>query len=455
MRKHVIYGHYGNNDIPDVEGDINEHITFLDLLDKRGRLAHGLGDVVEKLAKFGLQPSQVGLELLILASHVQAADTRISRSTESQDSWTREIKLVVPIIGDVNNWKETSEILKQSLDFLTGDLWQIDFRKSTYEQPLSNTQNSLVSEQYESLSLFSGGLDSLIGAVDLLESGNKTLFVSHAGDSTTSKAQNDLFGQLRENYHDLRFDRIRLWMSFPQDLIEGSQPEMTMRSRSFLFFALGVAAGSGFNNDFTLLIPENGLIALNVPLDSLRLGSHSTHTTHPFYISRWNDLVKALGINGRLENPYWDRTKGEMTESCLNKELLSKLIPLSLSCSSPSKGRWNGKANAHCGYCVPCIIRRAAIFFNSIKDDTEYVLSDLHARPLNTKFAEGRQIRSFQLAIKRLEKNPTQTKYVIFSSGPLHDVSLPDRSRLSDVYTRGLREVSSLLDKVVTEPLSQ
>ena len=112
---------------------------------------------------------------------------------------------------------------------------------------------------------------------------------------------------------------------------------------------------------FTLRVPENGLIALNVPLDPLRLGSNSTRTTHPYYMARWNDLLTELGIEGRVENPYWDKTKGEMAAGCLNAALLAKLAPDSLSCSSPTKGRWQGLGIEHCGYCLPCLIRRAAL----------------------------------------------------------------------------------------------
>ena len=36
-------------------------------------------------------------DLLVLAALVHAADTRISRTTESQDTWTREICLLVPV----------------------------------------------------------------------------------------------------------------------------------------------------------------------------------------------------------------------------------------------------------------------------------------------------------------------------------------------------------------------
>lgn len=38
---------------------------------------------------------------------------------------------------------------------------------------------------------------------------------------------------------------------------------------------------TGMDNINELLVPENGLIALNVPLDETRVGSFSTRTTHP------------------------------------------------------------------------------------------------------------------------------------------------------------------------------
>jgi hypothetical protein len=58
-------------------------------------------------------------------------------------------------------------------------------------------------------------------------------------------------------------------MAFPDGFVQGSAGENTTRGRSFLFFALGVFAGSGLNRPFTLKVPENGLIAVNVPLDPL------------------------------------------------------------------------------------------------------------------------------------------------------------------------------------------
>ncbi|GLS32583.1 hypothetical protein SAMN04488498_14819 [Mesorhizobium albiziae] len=134
---------------------------------------------------------------------------------------------------------------------------------------------------FDDLALFSGGLDSLIGAIDALEDGRTPLLISHAGEGATSDAQSTIFDTLKTHYRGRAFDRLRLWMAFPDGFVRGSGGENTTRGRSFLFFALGVFAGSGFEAPFTLKVPENGLIAVNVPLDPLRLGALSTRTTHP------------------------------------------------------------------------------------------------------------------------------------------------------------------------------
>ncbi len=263
-----------------------------------------------------------------------------------------------------------------------------------------------------------------------------------------SKSQEQCFDGLKAAYKTSSFNRLRVWMSFDSGLVENVASEETTRGRSFLFFSLGIAAGTGVGRDFVLKVPENGLIALNVPLDRLRLGALSTRTTHPFYIARWNELLRSLGIAGRVENPYWNKTKGEMVLACANPALLKTLAPLSLSCSSPSKGRWTKKPQGHCGYCLPCLIRRASL---RRSDSTTYSLPDLSAGTLDTKQAEGQQVRSFQIAIERLANRPDLAKALIHKPGPLYDD--PDRhDALADVYRRGLQEVGRLLQGVRTAP---
>ena len=242
-------------------------------------------------------------------------------------------------------------------------------------------------------------------------------------------------------------------MTFPDGLVRNVGSEKTTRGRSFLFFAAGVFAGTGLPGPFTLRVPENGLIALNVPLDPLRLGALSTRTTHPFYMARWNDLAAALGIHGGIENPYWDKTKGEMVENCTNRALLSRLLPDALSCASPTKGRWRGRGIEHCGYCLPCLIRRAAILKGlGTADPTSYTLSDLTAHVLDTRDAEGQQARSFQFAIERLRARPQLAELLIHKPGSLTDESPARKTALAAVYRRGLDELADLLTDVQTAP---
>jgi hypothetical protein len=237
-------------------------------------------------------------------------------------------------------------------------------------------------------------------------------------------------------------------MSFDSNLVDGVASEHTTRGRSFLFFALGVCAGTALGRDFVLQVPENGLIALNVPLDPLRLGALSTRTTHPFHIARWNELLAELGVAGSLHNPYWDKTKGEMVAACANQALLDSIAPASLSCSSPAKARWQGLPQGHCGYCLPCLIRRASLLG---RDRTTYSLPHLGARKLDTGQAEGQQVRSFQIAIDRLSKRPELAQLLIHKPGSLRDVA-GDVDALADVYRRGLTEVGRLLAGVRAGP---
>jgi hypothetical protein len=206
-------------------------------------------------------------------------------------------------------------------------------------------------------------------------------------------------------------------IGFPEHLIRDSEPERTERSRSFLFFSLAALAVCGMPRPTRIYIPENALISLNIPLDPLRLGAFSTRTTHPFYIARFNEMLTSVGISSRLDNPYRHMTKGEMVSNCKDKALLERSHTLTMSCSSASKARWKGLPPSHCGHCVPCIIRRAALAKMSIPDATIYV-TDIYARPLNSMKAEGGDIRSFQFAIHRLRNDPSRARVLISRSYP-------------------------------------
>ncbi len=453
MNRHLLVGRFGAADDVPVAAGTGEVVTELQFVAAKKRFDYGIGDVLDHLKGLNIFPTEVAVDLMILAGLLHAADTRISRATESQDCWTREIRLVVPV-SDPSLWNSVTSILQSMLNFLTGDKWQFTFRvrpegfaRTVAERPLFHEPPA-----FDGVSLFSGGLDSLIAAINALEEGRNPIFVSHAGEGAVSKSQKNVFSFL-EDVYSRELSRVRLPMKFRKNLVANSRVENSTRGRSFLFFSLAVLIGSSFSESCCVEVPENGLIALNVPLDQLRLGSLSTRTTHPFYISQWNELLKALSLHVTVDNPYWNQTKGEMVETCRNRDVLDAVLPLSLSCSSPTKARWLGHSAGHCGFCLPCLIRRAALEKGlGGADPTTYTVSDLKAELLKTSKAQGLQVRSFQMAIQRLQARPELAELLIHKSGPLSQESDARQAELAGVYLRGMMEVAELLEGVETEP---
>ena len=56
------------------------------------------------------------------------------------------------------------------------------------------------------------------------------------------------------------------------------------------------------------------------------------------------------------------QTKGEMMRTCKDLDFLNAHYQDTLSCSHPDQGRWTGETVGHCGECLPCTIRKAAIY---------------------------------------------------------------------------------------------
>lgn len=417
--------------------------TTIRLIDGERRLGFGLGQLLDGLTARGVRPSDAGIDLAMLAAAVNAADTRISRMTESQDSWTREIDLYVPVAQPAT-WTAQSDLIARTLKFLTGDHWRVFFRvRHPGNRKLIEADDELMVAPFESVCLFSGGLDSFVGAIDLLASGAKPLFISHYWDNSTS-SQSDCAAAIATAYGDLGPRHVRARVGFDKGLVQGSDEEATTRGRSFLFLALAAAAASGLNGTPTIYVPENGLISLNVPLDPLRLGAWSTRTTHPFYLARVQEILTGIGIQATLVNPYRFKTKGEMLKECRNTALLSRHAAATISCSSIGKGRWKGLSKGHCGYCVPCLIRRSAITAALTTDPTDYSIPDLAAQTLDGSKAEAEHVRSFQLMARRLLKRPNLAQILVHKPGPLSDYTVGEIEQYAGVFARGIAEVDEV-----------
>lgn len=435
MKRYRIIGSYSSDSVTVNEAENYNEITVPLITDGEFN-CFGMDHVLYVLRKISIFPNEKAFDLIALALLVYIADTRISRTEHGQDSWTREIFLELPV-ESLLEWSRNIDRINRMLRFLTGDIWYISFSERTVVLDFSEGEKT---DEYDVISLFSGGMDSLISTINLQEEGKNVLLAAHANESLVKNAQTSIVRRLDDQYPNIKHSLIDLWTSISKDLIFEGGKEKTTRSRSFLFIAFALFVASGTANIKELLIPENGLIAINVPMDSMRVGAHSTRTTHPFYLSCWNELICDLGFDLSMRNPFWNKTKGEMAAECLNKDFLYQLMPLSMSCSSPGKERYRGIAPQHCGYCLPCIIRRAAMNRAFGEDNTKYANTSVAEMVEERQQKKGVQIRSVQYAIERIKDDPEFAKYAVFKPGPLNN----DKGyieELAGVYQRGLMEV--------------
>ena len=392
---------------------------------------------------FLVRPQGIQSDLVNLAIATYTADLRIPREY-GDDRWSRDFAMHLPV-SDVATWEQSTRTLHGMLDFLTGDSWEFRFRPMAGPKSSSIKPKPLAADE---VCLFSGGLDSLVGAIDLLNGGKKVALVGHHGAGLTNSFQRETLSVLNKKYPD----QILPFMFYVQPpknertdqsgnkvkIVEG---ESTMRSRSILFFSLGIAITEILKGPTTLTAAENGLISLNVPLADSRMGSLSTRTTHPHFIARFQELLRDLGIKSRIAMPYRFQTKGEMVKGVADGRALEDTVKLTMSCSHTEAGRWRGKAGQHCGYCVPCIIRHAATTAAGV-DDGPYLM-DVRTKPPSPETGTGRDFQAFRIALERMSREkPHEAIFDVLSTGPIPPA---DIGGYADVYRRGMDEVRRFL----------
>jgi 7-cyano-7-deazaguanine synthase in queuosine biosynthesis len=325
-------------------------------------------DLSWSLAELGT-PSSAAKDLLRVVAAAYIADRTNSRPAQALQ---RNLSLSVHV-DEPQAW--TPDALNHTVDllhWLTGDIWTLEVLAAQLVP--DPPEHGPARGQVQAVSLLSGGLDSLCGALLRLDQAESTLFLGHIDSANAvSKAQRAIHDQLRARQPELRYQRYALRPA-------GHVRESTPRTRSLLFMAMAVAAASG-RGASEVLVPENGFTSINPPLEPSRGGPLTTRSTHPWTFHALRALMAELSLSViAVHNPYGHLTKGELVAEALRPRSADDrhLAAVTLSCAKPNAGRpKGGNPNLNCGLCIACLVRRGAFLGAKRGDETVYLVDTL------------------------------------------------------------------------------
>jgi hypothetical protein len=301
-------------------------------------------------------------DLLDLATYVYCADQSIARGTTRDEhfgaAWRRVLHFAVPVrLPGLWARPEVRDALTRALSFLSEDEYHFTFEP--FQNPprfdaYLNFANDRFGGTVEEVALFSGGLDSLAGAVQrAVTERRKLLLVHHRSNPKTDPAVQGLVRELMLRapwkppiYLPVRLNKDRNLTS-----------ESTQRTRSFLFAALGATAAVVLGLD-RVSFYENGVVGLNLPPSAQVVGARASRTTHPRVLRRLETLLSLLADRPfKIDNPFQWQTKAQLIRRIADAGC-ADLIGLTRSCAYP---RSASNEQPHCGVCSQCIDRRFAV----------------------------------------------------------------------------------------------
>lgn len=313
-------------------------------------------------------------DLLQLSAAVFAADRASPRGDREQ--YRRFIDLRVA----VSNFDQISPLgpaLNRLLRRLSQDVWTVSFVPRSAVDGSDQTEARLSFEVDGGKTLlFSGGLDSLAGAVEFGKEETPLLLSSHiTRNPATDGAQRELVDLLTANGFNVEHRHFFVSSRNGGPTGLDHQREPSQRTRSFVFLTLAILAARRTRRSEIVAMAENGQMAIHLPLSSARIGAFSTHTAHPTVLAQAQQFFRqVLEYPISIHNPYVYKTKAEVVQPiCLS---LPSSIPISTSCWKNSRPMANGAR--HCGDCVPCLIRRIALETHG-QDATLYATDLLQA----------------------------------------------------------------------------
>jgi 7-cyano-7-deazaguanine synthase in queuosine biosynthesis len=313
-------------------------------------------------------------DLLEIAGYVYAADRMISRGESEQleyQNWSRDLHFHIKV-RDVKFWNSnnTKSKLSEFLRYVSGDK-KIEFtflagaKDSGQSSLFDNELIALDEKDSSTVSLFSGGLDSLAGAIKTLhETQNNVILIGHRSSvPLVRKIQKGLAKKLSLEYPG----RVK-YFPFDCTLTGGNRAiEETQRTRIFLYtsIALAIAINTTQKN---IHIYENGITSINFSKRNDLINSRASRTTHPqtlFLLQNFFNDVCESSVS--IRHPFLFNSKSDILE-IIHQYGKTDFISQTISCTK-TFDRFSHRTNAtHCGGCSQCIDRRMAAFAKSLED---------------------------------------------------------------------------------------
>jgi hypothetical protein len=352
---------------------------------------------------FGKEISPHHADLLDLAMSVYQADRLTLRGVPRigtaafQQPWTRRLNVEVNV-RDVSFWQSSTveQAVVDLLQWLTGNTWHVKFRPITSSGFEGEGQQFLFSTPPvlpARVALFSGGLDSLAGAVnDIIRWPSAQLILATVStNSRMAAAQRTVIRKLYQ-----RSDRVQA-VQVPLGLRHAPRrQEASQRSRGLVFLTVGYCIAAAADSK-KFYVYENGVGALNLPLTPAQIGTHNTRSVHPRTLYLASKLFSMVGdMAFEVENPSIYSTKAQLVAAM--SEPFRELILDTFSCDTAYASRV--ASVVRCGRCTSCLLRRQSLWSAGLRslDLAETYKQDGFSATLDGAAIETLSVMLFQVA---------------------------------------------------------
>jgi REase_DpnII-MboI/Queuosine biosynthesis protein QueC len=344
------------------------------------------------------------LDLLEIAAYVFSAD-RLIRRGERDDveyhAWARSFEFQIRV-RDHAFWSQESvrRKLGETLTFMTGDRDYAFIFQSGHYTPATSLFDQedfrIESRQKTSVVLFSGGLDSLAGAIEQLETtDHHVCLISHRSQPGIIRTQDGLVRALKRQP---RYEGRISHYPFLCRLTGIRAPEESQRTRAFLYTSIAFALSRALSQD-EFFVYENGVTSLNFARREDLANARASRTTHPRTLALLQSLFSETATRAiKIHAPFVWHTKADVFRKMQSFGQVH-LIPSAVSCSRTFHNLGNA---THCGTCFQCIDRRLAAYASDSDDIDEsgiyaqdFITANLDGEARTTLVDYVRQARDF------------------------------------------------------------